>query len=124
MALTGWGRAVVEDVAKVGVAICAANFGAHHAVGVIGVGADGSSAYPIPEAGPAGTGIKLGGAAVKLGITADAVVAAIALLVPVSAAEGTLGTALAGNPELLRRQLLAPLLLAGPAGQATVEAAG
>ena len=79
MALTGWGRAVVENVAKVGVAICAANFGAHHAVGVIGVGADRSRAYPIPETGPAGTGIKLGGAAVQLGIAADAVVTAIAL---------------------------------------------
>jgi enamine deaminase RidA (YjgF/YER057c/UK114 family) len=112
------------NVTKVGVAVGAANFSAHHAVSCIGMGADSSRAHPIPEAGPAGTGIKLGSAAVELSVTADAVVAPVALLIPVGASEWPLGAALAGNTKLLGCQLLAPLLLAGTSGQATVEAAG
>ena len=93
-------------------------------MGAVGVGADGARAHAVPEAGPTSAGFEFGGTAKQLGVTADAVVRPAGFVVPVGTAEGPLGAALAGNAKLLRRELLAPLLLAGAARQAAVQAAG
>src|SRR6266849_6991014 len=50
----GWGRAVLEDVAEVGVAAGAENLGADHAVPTVDLRGDVLGSHGLEEAGPAG----------------------------------------------------------------------
>ena len=104
-------RAVVEDVAEVGVAVLADDLGAAHEEAVVGAQLDVLEVGRLGEAGPAGAGVELGVGGEELGAAADAAVHAGGLLVDVGAGEGALGAGLAGDLVLLRRQLLAPLLV-------------
>jgi two-component system, NarL family, response regulator LiaR len=88
-----------------------ADLGPLHEEAVVGAQLDVLEVGRLGEAGPAGAGVELGLGGEQLGAAADAAVHAGALLVHVGAAEGPLGAALAGHLELLRGQLLPPLLL-------------
>ena len=105
------GRAVVEDVAEVGVAGLADDLGAPHEQAVVGPQFDVLEVGRLGEARPAGARVELGVGGEELGAAADAAVHALRLLVDVGAGEGTLGARLAGHLVLLGRQLLTPLLL-------------
>src|SRR5579864_8114647 len=103
-------RSVVEDVAEVRVALGASDCGPKHAEhGVPNLahvfGGNGS-----PEAGPAGSGIKLGVGAEKRIVAADAAINSFFVQVPILAGECHLGVGVAGDFESATGKLLAPLL--------------
>src|SRR5215207_6244709 len=102
------GRTVVEDVAEVGVAVLADDLGAAHEEAVVRPQLDVLEVGRLGEAGPAGAGVELGVGGEQLGAAADAAVHALRLLVPVGTGERPLGAGLAGDLELLGRQLLTP----------------
>ena len=79
-------------------------------MGAIFFGDDGSRTNSLPETGPPGTGVEFGIGTKQRDVTADAVVGAAVLKVPVSTSEGSFRTPLASHLELLRSQLLFPLL--------------
>ena len=58
IAFAGWRGAVIEDVAKMGSAPGAQDFGALHPAGSIDTGPDVKRGYRSGEARPAGTGIE------------------------------------------------------------------
>ena len=74
------------------------------------LGDDGPGTDSLPETGPSGTGFKFSAGTEQRDIAADAVVGAVALVVPVSTGEGSFSAASASHLELLRSQLLFPLL--------------
>ncbi len=74
------------------------------------LGDDGSGTDSLPETGPTGTRLKFGAGAEQWGIAANAVVGAVALVVPVSTGEGSFSASSASHLELLRSQLPLPLL--------------
>lgn len=74
------------------------------------LGDDGPGTDSLPETGPSGTGFKFSAGTEQRDVTADAVVCAAVLKVPVSTSEGSFRTPLASHLELLRSQLLFPLL--------------
>ncbi len=74
------------------------------------LGDDGPGTDSLPETGPTGAGFKFGAGAEQRGIATDAVVDAVALVIPVSTSEGPFSASAASHLELLRRQLLLPLL--------------
>ena len=74
------------------------------------LGDDGPGTDSLPETGPTGTGFKFGAGAEQRGIATDAVVDAVALVIPVSTGEGPFSASSASHLELLRSQLLLPLL--------------
>ncbi len=86
------------------------NLPAHHSMAAIFLGDDGSGTDPLPETGPAGPGFEFGAGTEQRAVTADAVVNTVALVVPVSTCEGPFSSPLASHLELLRSQLLLPLL--------------
>src|SRR4051812_33977947 len=93
-----------------GIALGAAHFGALHAKGAIFEFGDRFVFERDKKARPSATGIEFCfGRKQRLAAT-DAFVRAIGVRVPVFAAEGTLGSMLARDVVLLRRELLAPFL--------------
>src|SRR5688572_13716451 len=91
-------RAVVEEVAQVGVAAGAADLGPAHAVGAVVEQLDGVGRDRFGEAGPAGPGVELR-AALEEGVAAgQAAVEPVVLGVDVGAGEGALR---AGLPQHL-----------------------
>ena len=74
------------------------------------LGDDGPGTDSLPETGPSGTGFKFGAGTEQRDIAADAVVSAVALVVPISTSEGSFSASSASHLELLRSQLLLPLL--------------
>src|ERR1022692_1448922 len=104
IALPGRLRTVVEDVAEMRVAGRAQDFGTARQKAVVGLGADRFGAGGRVKARPSATGVELGFGIEEQGAAARAAIAAGLLVVPVLAAEGRLGTFLAGDPVLLGRQ--------------------
>ena len=99
-------------MAQVGTAIGAADFSAHHAVAGILVGADGVWVDPLPKAGPARAGIKLGVGAEELSAAANAAVHAITFVIPVGPSKSAFSPAFACDAELFGSQFGAPVVLA------------
>ena len=103
-------RAIVEDVAEVGVAFGAGNRGADHAesrvtdLGYVFFG-DGR-----PEAGPSGTGVEFCGGVEERIVAADATVDAFVVKVPVFPGKGDFSVGVAGDVEDSSDELLAPLI--------------
>src|SRR5438445_2635992 len=93
------------------VAAAAVHFRAPHEPGVIGVEGDIVFGNRLPKAGPAGAGIKLRFGIEQWLTTADTLIHAIFLRVPVRSREGPLGSFLPRDLNLLRRQLLTPFLV-------------
>src|SRR3954454_175105 len=112
VALPVLARAVVEDVAQMGVAVPADDLGPPHEATVVGSQLDVLEIGGLGEARPAGARVELGVGGEQLGAAADAAVHARGLLVDIGAGEGALGAGLAGHLVLLGRELVAPLLLA------------
>lgn len=105
--VSGFG-AVGEDVAEVGGAAAAGDFGAFQHQADVFAGADVGGLGGGPEAGPAGAGVELFGGAEEEVVAADAAVFARGFEGVVGAGEGDVGAALAGDV----------ILLAGEAGAA------
>src|SRR5207302_2096227 len=80
-AQAGRWRAVLEDVAKVGVAAGTDDFRADHAVAIVLVGEDVLGGDRLKEAGPASAGMELGAGGKQRQSTADAGVNALAFVV-------------------------------------------
>ena len=101
-------RAVREDMPEMRAALFAAHFHAFHPVAGIGACGDAFGAVGLPETRPAGTGIKFGIGVEQCIAATRATVNARVMTIPVCAAEGRLGAALAAYLVLLRREFLAP----------------
>src|SRR5262249_14129085 len=100
-------RAVVEDVAEVAAAAAAMHFGAGHAEGAVLGGAD-RILQRLVEARPASAALELGVGGEQRQVAAGAGENALAMLLQERARAGALGTLLAQDLVLLRRQLRAP----------------
>src|SRR5262245_7032592 len=101
-----------------GRAFGAMHLGAPHKQAAVLMGAHRLFRRRLVEAGPTGARVELGAGVEQRLAATDAFVHAIVVVVPVLAGEGAFGAVLAGHAVLLRRQLLAPLLirLAGSGG--------
>src|SRR3990167_3200450 len=89
-------------------ALFAAHFHAFHAVAGIGACGHAFGAIGLPETRPAGTRIKFGiGVEQRIAAT-RATVNTRVMAIPIGAAEGRFGAALAAHLILLRREFLAP----------------
>src|SRR5919112_857152 len=104
-------RPVVKDVAKVRVAACAAHLGADHPVRAVLDELDGIGRDRLGEARPAGARVVLRPAIKERVAAGGAVVEALFVGVHVLTGERALGRRLAQDSVLLRRELLAPLLV-------------
>jgi len=111
IAQAGGRGAVVEHVAKMGVALRAAYLRARHGIGLVLVQANGVIVHRSIEAWPSRAGIVFGLGGEKRAAAGHAAIEAFALVVPIGAGEGTLGAVLARDVILLGRQVLAPLLV-------------
>ena len=98
-------------MAKMCIAVGAAHLDSPHAVGIILVRDHRALGRCRGEARPAGAGVELGVGAEQRGSATDAAIHAVALVVVVSMTESPFRSVLAGNMELLRRKLFAPLRL-------------
>ena len=92
MALTGWGRTVVENVAEVSVAASATDLGAYHSVGVIPKCAYVIRVKWLIEAWPTASGFELRPRMKERQCAQTAGVDAILRVVQQKTAERTLGT--------------------------------
>src|SRR6266481_5348487 len=101
-------RAVGEDVSEMSVATGATGFGAGHAVRAVGVFAHVLLVGRGVEAGPTGAGIEFGFGIEQRCAAGDALIHPRLVVVPVLAAEGTLGARFARHVVLLGCKLLAP----------------
>jgi hypothetical protein len=101
--------AVFEDVSQMGIALGAADFGAHHAVGRVPVFHDASFFGGLVETRPAGAGVELGIRIKQRSAAANAVIHTRFFRVPVLARKGTLGPSFTSHMILLGRELLFPL---------------
>src|ERR1700733_3080469 len=104
-------RAVVKHVAEMGVALRAGNRCSCHEITGVRYGLNILRSDRIPEAGPPGSGVKLGLRAEQRIVTADAAVQAFFVQVPIFPAESHFGVGMAGDVESVRGELLAPLLV-------------
>ena len=104
-------RAIVEQVAEMGVAQAAQDFGAVHEETVVGLGVDVFGGQGRGVAGPAGAGVKLGGGTEEGVATADAAIESHGFGLKVGAGEGCVGGAAARGPILLRGELAAPVAI-------------
>jgi hypothetical protein len=104
-------RAVVEDVTEMCVALRARYFDAAHAVAPVLMLLDIPAGRRLVEARPASARVELRARLEEPRIAADAPISALAVLVPVGAREGALGSLLSRHTELLRRELTGPLLI-------------
>jgi hypothetical protein len=102
VAEAGWCGAVVEDVAEMGFALAALDFGASHEEAVVGLGLDVVLAYGCDEAWPPSSRIKLSLRTEQVVAATDALVDAGLMLVPVRARVGSLGSLLPSNMKLFR----------------------
>src|SRR6185503_9254142 len=109
-ALTARAWAVRENVAEMCPALLAVHFDAAHAVGGVLFRLDVAAGHWLGEARPTRSGIELRVGGEERRTATDAGVDAVLLVVPVGAGERALGALFAGNMELLRSELLAPLL--------------
>ncbi len=107
------GRAVVEDVAEVGVAVLGDDFRAVHAESAVGVLDDVVLGERLGEARPAGAAVELVQRAEKRLAGDDIDVDAGGVVVPVGVAEGRFGAGLAGDAVLLGGELLFEFFLGG-----------
>lgn len=110
VAEAGWCGAVVEDVAEVGFALVAQDFGSPHEEGVVGLVSNLALVYGCREAWPASSRIKLSLRTEQVVAATDALVDAELMVVPARARVGSLGTLLSGYVKLFRGQLPLPLL--------------
>src|SRR5437899_4569712 len=104
VALTGGRWAVRKHMAEVGVTSAAGDFRPAHQPAIVRMQSHVVRRDRLPEARPTGARIEF-----RLGIerrltTTDAMVNAVFLRVPISAAEGLFGPVASGNAELLGRQ--------------------
>ncbi len=109
VAQSGRRRAVGEDVAEVGAAVVAGDFGAQHAEAAVDVLVDQFFVVRRVKTRPAAARIELGLGAEKRGTAADAAVGAVAVGIPIFASEGGLGAFFAGDAVFGRGQLGTPL---------------
>src|SRR5918997_4089417 len=112
---TSLSRSVVEEVAEVRAAACAAHLGADHAVRAVLDQFDGVRCDRLGEARPPGARVVFRAAVEDLVAAGGAVVEAVIVGVHVLARERELGGRLAQNGVLLRREHLPPFPVgAGP----------
>src|SRR5471032_441421 len=104
-------RAVVEHVAQMAAAAAAVDFGAQHAEGAVGGGADGV-VQRLPETRPAGVAFKLGARREQRQRAAGAGEFAGAVFVVEWAGERPLGAFAAQHVELRAVEQLVPLVVA------------
>src|SRR5215472_11127216 len=109
-AVTQAGRAwaVVEDVAEMGVTLGALHLVAYHAQADVAAGLDVLFGDRLPEAGPAGAGIKFRRRAEKGIVAADAAEQTLRVQVPILAGESALGAGVPRDIILLGCQLGLP----------------
>src|SRR5262249_6561433 len=112
VALAGRFRAVLEDVAEVGVTAAAQRLGADHGPAPVALRGDVFRADRLVEARPTGPRIEFGRGIEQRLPAADADVHPVLVVVPVCAAKGPLRGLLARHIVLLRGELLAPLPIA------------
>lgn len=96
-------------MAKMGAALAASHFGAHHAPAYILVLGDIFRHCRLVETGPAAARIKLCLRAEKFGFAANATISARIMTIPVNAGKGPLGAFFSGDMILLSGELLAPV---------------
>src|SRR5262249_40573339 len=109
VAQPGRWRSIVEDVAEMPAAAWARHLVAHHAEAPVDGGLDVRLRDRGPEAGPAGSGVELGGGVEQLEPAARALVDALRVVVPVGAGESRLGALVTQDAVLLGRERLLPL---------------
>lgn len=102
-------RAIIENMAEMGITVLTTNLGPIHAMTVISMMGYGIDIDKGIKAGPAATGIKLGFRFEKGRTTTDTGVGTVILLVDIGPGERRFGASLAGYIELLFSQLLSPL---------------
>ena len=100
VAEAGWCGAVVEDVAEVGFALAALDFGPPHEEAVVGLGFDVVLVYGCGEAWPPGSRIKLSLGTEQVVAATDALVDSGLMVVPVRARVGSLGSLLPSDMKL------------------------
>src|SRR5574341_1888995 len=103
-----WLRYVREDVAQVGVAAAAEDFGAAHEEAAVVLGGDRVGGHGLVEAGPAGAGVELGVGGEQGVAAAHERVSAGFFRVVVLARKRPLRAFLAGHVVLLGRELSFP----------------
>src|ERR1035438_2941348 len=104
-------RAVVKYVTEMRVAFRAGNRRSRHEITGVRYALNILRGDRIPEAGPPGSGVKLGLGAEQRIVTADAAVEAFFVQVPVFSGERHFGVGLAGDVESVRGELPAPLVV-------------
>jgi hypothetical protein len=110
VALAGGIRAVVENVAEVGVAAAALHLGTRHPVARVGFGLDRFLAGGSIETGPAGAGVIFRVGSKKRLAAANALVGAGRFGVRVLTSEGGLSSFLPGHIVLIRREFFLPVV--------------
>src|SRR5438270_9472269 len=111
VALSGRGRAILEDMPEMSPAAPAMHLGAAHEEAPVGFGLDGIFERR-PEARPAGAAVEFGAGVEQRLTTAGAMIDSGAALLIERARAGAFGAMLAQHPVLLRGQSLAPFLVA------------
>ena len=106
-----WAVGRREDMAEMSIAFGADNFSAPHEEAVILIFGDGIFACGRVEAGPARAAVIFCLRRKELLAAAYTEIIAVALFVPMRPGEGALGSGLAGDVILLRRELVAPDLV-------------
>ena len=90
-------RAVVEDVAQVGIAAAARDFLARHPIAVVGFGLQGRFMRGLCETRPPRSGFELVVRPEQWVLTTNAMIRPFGLLVGVGATEGRFGSGLSGH---------------------------
>ena len=102
IAEAGWCGAIVEDMAEVGFALAAQDFGPPHEEAVVGLVSDLALVYGYGEAWPPCSRIKLSLGTEQLVAATDALVDTGLMVVPVGARVGSLGSLLSGYVKMFR----------------------
>ena len=101
-------RAIVEDVAEMGVTESTGNFGAHHSEAAVGGFANIFLGYWCPETGPSGAGVELGVGVKQGGVTTDAAEDTLLARVRIFIGVRMFGGGVTSNFEGIGRELLFP----------------
>src|SRR5579863_6294485 len=110
VAEVGGSRAVVEDMAEVGVAFGAGDSRAFHTDTGIARFGDILARDWSPEAGPSGPGVKFRSSIEQRIFTANAAIDALVMQVPVFSGKSEFGVGVARDVVGISRELLAPLI--------------
>jgi hypothetical protein len=101
-------RAIVEDVAEVGVTAPTGNFGANHSEAAVDSFPNIFLGYWCPETGPSSAGVELGVGIKQSGVTTDAAEDSFLVRVRIFIGVRTFSGGVTRNFERIRRELLFP----------------